>query len=539
MKTKIYGLAAVAVSACFNITVSPRIQPQVESIVDNSQFPGTESREILGLSTNERVAAFLISFDAQPEALQELSVDVQNLDVSGGRKNNSPAKTVHLLDAAGLEIAPPVDVPEAEDGIGGTCFCGPVTFLLDQPLPSIDVAGKVFQIAIDVVEVKGTPTDPRGVVAGTQGKVVVVEGGVVLTGAEYLSNPAEGAVMTFVEFLSGGCGDGFLDAGEECDDANTVPGDGCNEFCLNELQIPATLLASLANDLLQVFVTGTAGQEIVDLSFVANNTAGVLPSVPAKTIELCWVEVATGLAPAAALSTNLGLKDAANGQIVAPAVAVDGVTGCAAVVLDNTFSLSIGDPAKTFTVIGDIAAADQQQKLVLKDGLVLGVASEVVGNNLVETVGRLAYSGFAICLVEDVANPTLVNQSGLPAADMTCEAFGEPVTMTVLQWNMAKIGQVGSINNFSVTRDGVGLAGQKVGCSAPAGVDQCLIFQPTADVLLPGAPATYQLLIDVAGAAGSGASQTWTGSEVGIIFTASDGSHNSVGLLSGSATLSN
>ena len=28
-----------------------------------------------------------------------------------------------------------------------------------------------------------------------------------------------------------GCGDGILDAGEECDDGNTVSGDGCDSLC--------------------------------------------------------------------------------------------------------------------------------------------------------------------------------------------------------------------------------------------------------------------------------------------------------------------
>jgi cysteine-rich repeat protein len=30
------------------------------------------------------------------------------------------------------------------------------------------------------------------------------------------------------------CGDGVLDVEEQCDDGNTVPGDGCNEFCQDE-----------------------------------------------------------------------------------------------------------------------------------------------------------------------------------------------------------------------------------------------------------------------------------------------------------------
>lgn len=37
-------------------------------------------------------------------------------------------------------------------------------------------------------------------------------------------------------FVSAYCGDGTIDTefGEECDDNNSIPGDGCDEACLNE-----------------------------------------------------------------------------------------------------------------------------------------------------------------------------------------------------------------------------------------------------------------------------------------------------------------
>jgi uncharacterized protein (TIGR03382 family) len=31
------------------------------------------------------------------------------------------------------------------------------------------------------------------------------------------------------------CGDGFVDSGEECDDGNTLSGDGCSDVCVDEL----------------------------------------------------------------------------------------------------------------------------------------------------------------------------------------------------------------------------------------------------------------------------------------------------------------
>ena len=41
------------------------------------------------------------------------------------------------------------------------------------------------------------------------------------------------------EPVPGFCGDGEIDAGEECDDGNTLPGDGCNELCEDEVPAPA------------------------------------------------------------------------------------------------------------------------------------------------------------------------------------------------------------------------------------------------------------------------------------------------------------
>ena len=39
-------------------------------------------------------------------------------------------------------------------------------------------------------------------------------------------------------FLLPNCGDGVVDAGEVCDDGNTVPGDTCNENCRIEKGSP-------------------------------------------------------------------------------------------------------------------------------------------------------------------------------------------------------------------------------------------------------------------------------------------------------------
>src|SRR4029077_14288716 len=44
---------------------------------------------------------------------------------------------------------------------------------------------------------------------------------------------------------AGRCGNGIVDPGEECDDGNTVAGDGCSPDCLFELLIPGKGSASV------------------------------------------------------------------------------------------------------------------------------------------------------------------------------------------------------------------------------------------------------------------------------------------------------
>jgi cysteine-rich repeat protein len=46
------------------------------------------------------------------------------------------------------------------------------------------------------------------------------------------------AVCDIGAFELGGCGDGFVDSSEECDDGNIVDGDGCSANCTNEV-VPA------------------------------------------------------------------------------------------------------------------------------------------------------------------------------------------------------------------------------------------------------------------------------------------------------------
>jgi MYXO-CTERM domain-containing protein len=68
--------------------------------------------------------------------------------------------------------------------------------------------------------------EPVGMLASTQsGTVLQVTNGVVTTFATGLKQYGHGIVHV------PGCGDGFLDPGEDCDDANQLDNDGCTTIC--------------------------------------------------------------------------------------------------------------------------------------------------------------------------------------------------------------------------------------------------------------------------------------------------------------------
>lgn len=54
------------------------------------------------------------------------------------------------------------------------------------------------------------------------------------------------------------CGNGILDAGEECDDGNNVDGDGCAADCTIEQDVPATTYRGMAVAVLLLLVAATA-----------------------------------------------------------------------------------------------------------------------------------------------------------------------------------------------------------------------------------------------------------------------------------------
>jgi cysteine-rich repeat protein len=48
---------------------------------------------------------------------------------------------------------------------------------------------------------------------------------------EYLNNGAQASYVLKIKVVAPGCGDTFVQAGEECDDGNTTSGDGCSDMC--------------------------------------------------------------------------------------------------------------------------------------------------------------------------------------------------------------------------------------------------------------------------------------------------------------------
>src|SRR5262245_50946207 len=67
------------------------------------------------------------------------------------------------------------------------------------------------------------------------------------------------------------CGNGIVEAGEECDDANTQAGDGCDQTCQNEEAPPIELvinevIASAPNDGPDAVELLNLGAQAVDLT---------------------------------------------------------------------------------------------------------------------------------------------------------------------------------------------------------------------------------------------------------------------------------
>ncbi len=68
---------------------------------------------------------------------------------------------------------------------------------------------------------------------------------------EYQNDAPQGSYVLKIKIAAPGCGDGLLQIGEECDDSNTTPGDGCSATCMLEgnylLETEPNNMANAAN----------------------------------------------------------------------------------------------------------------------------------------------------------------------------------------------------------------------------------------------------------------------------------------------------
>jgi cysteine-rich repeat protein len=117
------------------------------------------------------------------------SVRIETTNGAGGCPSGFDSK-IYLYNAANVEIA-----SDDDDGMGS---CSKIT-------PGIDAGAT--NLAVGVYKIK-------------------VE--------EYQNNQAQAFYVLDVNVSAPGCGDSLLSAGEQCDDGNTVSGDGCDASCMVE-----------------------------------------------------------------------------------------------------------------------------------------------------------------------------------------------------------------------------------------------------------------------------------------------------------------
>ena len=73
---------------------------------------------------------------------------------------------------------------------------------------------------------------------------------------EFLNNGTLAAYVLDVQILTAGCGNGWIDGADQCDDGNTTVGDGCNATC--QFEGPGEMEPNDTSAMANVLVTGTA-----------------------------------------------------------------------------------------------------------------------------------------------------------------------------------------------------------------------------------------------------------------------------------------
>ncbi|MEZ4444504.1 MAG: DUF4215 domain-containing protein [Polyangiaceae bacterium] len=90
------------------------------------------------------------------------------------------------------------------------------------------------------------------------------------------------------------CGDGTVDDGELCDDGNTMPGDGCNQFCdyeLNQIEAEMNGTSMTANSMMQGYLLGsinpTNDEDWFEITMPAGMTTLTAAFFPSPTGNAC------------------------------------------------------------------------------------------------------------------------------------------------------------------------------------------------------------------------------------------------------------
>ena len=178
---------------------------------------------------------------------------VQQLFASGG--NGGPEASDEALNTAinGLDEADR-DPGQQTGDFDGTWRPGAVKIAI--LITDAPPAGFDDQYTIGIDDVNAHARALEAAAAGIQisavfvptagnysGQVEVMQDYAATTGGLYLETAPDGAgtalaIDEVILSCGGSCGDGIVDRGEQCDDANAEDGDGCDAFCRQSITCP-------------------------------------------------------------------------------------------------------------------------------------------------------------------------------------------------------------------------------------------------------------------------------------------------------------
>ena len=150
-----------------------------------------------------------------------------------------------------------------------------------------------------------------------------------LTVEDYQNNGIIAAYVLNVEIVGGGCGNGWIDGADQCDDGNTTAGDGCSATC--QLEGNAESEANETTATADVLVTGTATIGQIYGALGSNNDVDVFSVVVPSGYHL-FAEISDGNA-GCSNDGNLRLRDSAGTSLVSDTA--DGPGSCGRISPDS------------------------------------------------------------------------------------------------------------------------------------------------------------------------------------------------------------